>query len=45
MSMYVSLRGENVAVVTGNYITLLHKDDDFGDPCGTFRSKVQQALN
>ncbi|CAM8900818.1 unnamed protein product [Rhodiola kirilowii] len=36
VSLYVSERGENVAVVTGNYITFLQKDDNFHDPCGTF---------
>uniref|UniRef100_A0A7N0ZST8 Sec39 domain-containing protein n=1 Tax=Kalanchoe fedtschenkoi TaxID=63787 RepID=A0A7N0ZST8_KALFE len=44
VSLFLSERGENVAVVTGNYITLLRKDDDYHDPCGTFTSSSLNAV-
>ncbi|KAK3034117.1 hypothetical protein RJ639_034469 [Escallonia herrerae] len=37
-SLFVSPRGEHVAVASGNQITMLKKDDDYCDPCGVFTS-------
>ncbi|KAK2968190.1 hypothetical protein RJ640_018283 [Escallonia rubra] len=38
-SLFVSPRGEHVAVASGNQITMLKKDDDYCDPCGVFTSE------
>lgn len=37
-SLFVSPRGERVAVASGNQITILQKDDDYCEPCGIFSS-------
>ncbi|PRQ60502.1 putative transcription factor WD40-like family [Rosa chinensis] len=37
-SLFISPRGEHVAVVAGNQITILKKEDDYSEPCGTFTS-------
>lgn len=39
-SLFVSPRGERVAVAAGNYITILQKEDDYTVPCGIFTSKI-----
>lgn len=39
-SLLISPRGEYVAVVAGNQITILKKEDDYSEPCGTFTSKI-----
>lgn len=36
ISMFVSPRGERVAIASGNQITILQKDDDYQEPCGYF---------
>ncbi|KAK9292568.1 hypothetical protein L1049_020542 [Liquidambar formosana] len=38
ISLFVSPRGERVAVASGNQITILQKDDDYQEPCGIFTS-------
>ncbi|KAK4362884.1 hypothetical protein RND71_018125 [Anisodus tanguticus] len=38
-SLFVSSRGELVAVASGNQITILQKDDDYQTPCGIFICK------
>ncbi|KAL7003648.1 hypothetical protein U1Q18_004797 [Sarracenia purpurea var. burkii] len=35
-SLFVSPRGERVAVAVGNQLTILQKDDDYQQPCGLF---------
>lgn len=40
VSLFISPRGEHVAVASGNYITILQKEDDYTKPCGTFTSKI-----
>lgn len=37
-SLFISPRGERVAVASGNQITILQKEDDYSKPCGTFTS-------
>ncbi|WOK95367.1 MAG2-interacting protein 2 [Canna indica] len=36
LSLFVSHGGEHVAVAAGNQITILHRDDDYMEPCGVF---------
>ncbi|KAL9459753.1 hypothetical protein AB3S75_003035 [Citrus x aurantiifolia] len=36
VSLFISPRGERVAVAAGNQITILQKDDDYQEPCGIF---------
>ncbi|GAV82820.1 Sec39 domain-containing protein [Cephalotus follicularis] len=36
ISLFVSPRGERVAVAAGNKITILRKEDDYQEPCGIF---------
>ncbi|KAK6936645.1 hypothetical protein RJ641_033675 [Dillenia turbinata] len=36
MSLFVSKRGEHVAIAVGNRITMLQKDDDYQEPSGSF---------
>ena len=38
VSLFVSLRGERVAVAARNQITILQKDDNYQEPCGIFTS-------
>ncbi|KAH0691659.1 hypothetical protein KY289_019017 [Solanum tuberosum] len=38
-SLFVSPRGDLVAVASGNQITILQKDDDYQKPCGVFVCK------
>ncbi|KAK6926056.1 Sec39 domain [Dillenia turbinata] len=38
VSLFVSKRGERVAVAVGNRITMLRKDDDYQEPSGSFTS-------
>lgn len=38
ISLFISPSGERVAVAAGNQITILQKDDDYQEPCGTFTS-------
>ncbi|KAA8544424.1 hypothetical protein F0562_022436 [Nyssa sinensis] len=38
ISLFVSSRGEHVAIAAGNQITILQKDDDYQEPCGFFTS-------
>ncbi|KAK0592689.1 hypothetical protein LWI29_023622 [Acer saccharum] len=38
VSLFISQRGECVAVAAGNHITILLKEDDYQKPCGTFTS-------
>lgn len=39
-SLFISPRGERVAVASGNQITILQKEDEYSKPCGTFTSKI-----
>lgn len=39
-SLFVSPRGERVAVAAGNHITILRKEDDYTVPCGIFAGKI-----
>ncbi|GMI71624.1 MAG2-interacting protein 2 [Hibiscus trionum] len=36
VSLFISPRGERVAVAAGNEITILRKEDDYQEPCGSF---------
>lgn len=36
VSLFISPRGERVAVAAGNQITILQKDDDYQESCGIF---------
>ncbi|PIN16554.1 putative protein (Neuroblastoma-amplified protein) [Handroanthus impetiginosus] len=36
VSLFVSARGDYVAVASGNHITILQKDNDYQEPVGTF---------
>lgn len=36
VSLFISPRGERVAVAAGNQITILQKNDDYKEPCGIF---------
>ncbi|KAK8518348.1 hypothetical protein V6N12_017498 [Hibiscus sabdariffa] len=36
VSLFISPRGEHVAVAAGNQITILRKEDDYQEPCGSF---------
>ncbi|XP_057950810.1 MAG2-interacting protein 2 isoform X2 [Malania oleifera] len=38
VSLFISPRGERVAVAVGNQITILQKGDDYREPCGIFTS-------
>ncbi|XP_015572661.2 MAG2-interacting protein 2 isoform X1 [Ricinus communis] len=38
ISLIISPSGERVAVATGSQITILRKEDDYQEPCGTFMS-------
>lgn len=40
VSLFISPRGERVAVAAGNQITILQQDDDYKEPCGIFTSKI-----
>lgn len=39
-SIFVSPSGEHVAIVVGNEITILQRDDNYQEPCGIFTSKT-----
>lgn len=41
-SLFVSPRGDLVAVASGNQITILQKDGDYQKPCGIFICKFQE---
>ncbi|KAJ0968606.1 hypothetical protein J5N97_025523 [Dioscorea zingiberensis] len=43
-SLFVSPGGEHVAVAAGNQIIMLHKDDDYMEPCGVFVSNDQLTI-
>ncbi|XVF51051.1 hypothetical protein PTKIN_Ptkin04bG0153100 [Pterospermum kingtungense] len=36
VSVFISPRGERVAVAAGNQVTILRKEDDYKEPCGIF---------
>ncbi|KHG22734.1 Neuroblastoma-amplified sequence [Gossypium arboreum] len=36
VSLFISPRGERVAVAAGNQVTILRKEDDYQEPCGIF---------
>ncbi|XVE58313.1 hypothetical protein DITRI_Ditri04bG0160200 [Diplodiscus trichospermus] len=38
VSLFISPRGERVAVAAGNQVTILRKEDDYQEPCGIFTS-------
>ncbi|XP_031263403.1 MAG2-interacting protein 2-like, partial [Pistacia vera] len=44
VSLFISPRGERVAVAAGNQITILQKDDDYKEPCGIFTSSTPGAF-
>lgn len=41
--MFISPRGEFVAVTSGNHVTILRKDDDYRKPCGSFTGYLSFA--
>ncbi|KAL5805206.1 hypothetical protein ACOSQ3_032006 [Xanthoceras sorbifolium] len=44
VSLFISPRGERVAVAAGNHITIFQKEDDYQKPCGTFTSSSLGAF-
>ena len=40
VSLFISPRGERVAVAAGNQVIILRKEDDYQEPCGIFTSKI-----
>ncbi|KAL2927692.1 MAG2-interacting protein 2 [Bienertia sinuspersici] len=44
VSLFVSPKGERVAVADGNHITILRKDDDYQQPYGAFTSNDVDAF-
>ncbi|PIA34738.1 hypothetical protein AQUCO_03700186v1, partial [Aquilegia coerulea] len=42
-SLFVSSRGEHVAVASGNQITILQKSNNYKEPCGIFTSYNRHA--
>ncbi|CAL9082320.1 unnamed protein product [Musa acuminata var. zebrina] len=44
VSLFVSPGGELVAVAAENRITILHKDDNYMEPCGVFTCNDMQAV-
>jgi len=45
VSLFVSPKGERVAVAVGNHITILRKDDDYQQACGTFASMAHLPIS
>lgn len=45
VSLFVSPRGQRVAVAVGNHITILQKEDDYQQPCGFFTSKIHMLIS
>lgn len=45
VSLFVSPKGERIAVCVGNHLTILWKDDDYQNPYGTFSSKNDLLYN
>jgi hypothetical protein len=39
-SLFISPSGEHVAIAAGNRVTILHKKDDYQEPCGFFTGKI-----
>ncbi|KAK4480525.1 hypothetical protein RD792_013601 [Penstemon davidsonii] len=44
VSLFVSARGDYVAVASRNQITILQKDNDYQEPVGTFTCKIYWSL-
>ncbi|XP_019090516.1 PREDICTED: MAG2-interacting protein 2-like [Camelina sativa] len=44
VSLFISPRGELVAVTSGNHVTILRKDDDYRKPCGSFTSNISGSF-
>ncbi|CAN7080553.1 unnamed protein product [Brassica oleracea var. botrytis] len=44
VSLFISPRGEFVAVTSGNHVTILRKDDDYRKPCGTFTASISGSF-
>lgn len=40
MSLFVSARGDYVAIASGNQIAILQKDNDYQEPVGIFTCKI-----
>ncbi|WRX17057.1 Sec39 domain - like 1 [Theobroma cacao] len=38
VSLFISPRGDRVAVAAGNQVTILRREDDYQEPCGIFTS-------
>ncbi|CAH2044315.1 unnamed protein product [Thlaspi arvense] len=44
VSLFISPRGEFVAVTSGNHVTILRKDDDYRKPCGSFTASISGSF-
>lgn len=44
VSLYVTARGDHVAVASGDQIIILRKDDDYQEPVGMFNSKIYVSV-
>ncbi|CAN7101395.1 unnamed protein product [Brassica rapa subsp. narinosa] len=44
VSLFISPRGEFVAVTSANHVTILRKDDDYRKPCGTFTASISGSF-
>lgn len=44
MSLFVSARGDYLAVASGNQLTILQKDDEYQEPVGIFTCKIYLSL-
>ncbi|XP_077221855.1 MAG2-interacting protein 2-like [Tasmannia lanceolata] len=43
-SLFISPRGDYIAVVSRNQITILRKDDNYMEPCGIFTSNARSTI-
>ncbi|VVB17346.1 unnamed protein product [Arabis nemorensis] len=44
VSLFISPRGEFVAVTSGNHVTILRKDDDYRKSCGNFTASISGSF-
>ncbi|XP_043694839.1 MAG2-interacting protein 2 [Telopea speciosissima] len=44
ISLFISPSGQHIAVAVGNQIIVLHKDDDYKEPCGIFTNDRMSAF-
>lgn len=40
VSLFISPKGDRVAVAAANQVTILRREDDYQEPCGIFTSKI-----